>query len=85
MLAMPDAPQPGDRPDFVVVEYLFDVDPSGHYSPRLPGHFGGKTFTLVDRQRRKYRDLNDALKADFEMAHRWRQTYAPGLPSIASS
>jgi hypothetical protein len=82
---MTNAPQLPDRADFVVVEYLFDVDASGQYSPRLRVHLGEKTFTLVDRERRKYRELNDALKADFEMAHRWRQKYAPGLPLVVSS
>ncbi|MGO9062990.1 MAG: hypothetical protein ACLQU2_37350 [Candidatus Binataceae bacterium] len=82
---MPNAPQLPDKPDFVVVEYLFDVDPSGQYSPRLRVQLGEKTFTLADRERRKYRELNDALKADFEMAHRWRQKYAPGLPMVVSS
>ena len=79
MLAMPNTTQLDPEPDFVVVEYLFDVDPFGQYSARLRVHFGDKTLTLVDRERRKYRELNDALKADFEMAHRWQPKYAPGL------
>jgi hypothetical protein len=82
---MPNAPQLPDKPDFVVVEYLFDVDASGQYSPRLRVQLGEKTFNLVDQERRKYRELNDALKADFEMVHRWRQRYAPGLPMVVSS
>ncbi len=78
-------PPPGHQADFVVVEYLFDLDASGQYSPRLRVQVGEKTFTLVDRERRRYRELNDALKADFEMAHRWRQKHAPGLPLVVSS
>jgi len=46
---------------------------------------GEKTFSLVDREGRKYRNLNDALKADFEMAHHWRDKHAPGLPLVVSS
>jgi hypothetical protein len=82
---MPNVPQLPDKPDFVVVEYLFDVDTSGQYSPRLRVQLGEKSFMLVDRERRKYRELNEALKADFELGHRWRQKYAPGLPLVVSS
>jgi|HubBroStandDraft_2_1064218.scaffolds.fasta_scaffold373609_1 hypothetical protein len=45
---MPNTPQLPDKPDFVVVEYLFDVDASGQYSPRLRVQLGEKTFNLVD-------------------------------------
>ena len=82
---MPSTPQLNDKAEFVVVEYLFDVDASGQYSPRLRVQLGEKSFMLVDRERRKYRELNDALKADFEMVHRWREKYAPGLSLVVSS
>jgi hypothetical protein len=82
---MDSHPSPGHKADFVVVEYLFDVDASGQYSPRLRVQLGEKTFTLVDRERRKYQELNDVLAADFDMAHLWQQQYAPGLQLIVTS
>jgi hypothetical protein len=54
-------------------------------SPRLRIQFGAKTFTLVDKDRRKYQELNDVLAADFDMAHRWQQRYLPGLQIIVTS
>ena len=82
---MPEQLHRDQRAEFVVVEYLFDVDGSGLYSPKLRVQLGERVFYLVDRQSRKYRELNDALKADFEMAHRWHQKYAPGLALVVSS
>jgi len=36
------------------VQYFFDLDHCGHHSPNLRIQFEAKTFTLVDKDRRKY-------------------------------
>src|SRR5258708_23538389 len=82
---MPDRSHRDHEADCAVVEYLFELDASRLYSPRIRARFGEKVFTLVDWQPRKYPELNGALKANLDMAQRWQQRFAPGHPMIVSS